>query len=91
MSRFLTTTRIGQLSAIIMASIDPSILIPTMKPSCMKEEFHELINHVFQMMFVSGETADVTPESTSMIESIVQQQVMEMVSLTNTLNTTTSH
>jgi len=32
------------------------------------------------MMFVSGETADVAPETTSMIEFIVQQQVMEMVS-----------
>lgn len=32
-----------------------------------------------QMMFVSGETADVAPETTSMIEGIVQQQVMEMV------------
>ena len=40
-----------------------------------------LIEHVFQMMFVSGETADVAPETTSMIEFIVQQQVMEMVSL----------
>lgn len=30
-------------------------------------------------MFVSGETADVAPETTSMIEGIVQQQVMEMV------------
>lgn len=36
-----------------------------------------------QMMFVSGETADVAPETTSMIEGIVQQQVMEMVSLTS--------
>lgn len=32
-----------------------------------------------QMMFVSGETADVAPETTSMIEGIVQQQVTEMV------------
>ena len=32
------------------------------------------------MMFVSGETGDVSPETTSMIEGIVQQQVMEMVS-----------
>lgn len=32
-------------------------------------------------MFVSGETADVAPETTSMIEFIVQQQVMEMVCL----------
>jgi transcription initiation protein SPT3 len=30
-------------------------------------------------MFVSGETGDVSPETTSMIEGIVQQQVMEMV------------
>ena len=45
---------------------------------CVK--FHVLIDHTFQMMFVSGETADVAPETTSMIEFIVQQQVMEMVS-----------
>ena len=32
------------------------------------------------MMFVSGETGEVTSETTSMIEGIVQQQVMEMVS-----------
>jgi hypothetical protein len=43
--------------------------------------FDVLTEHVFQMMFVSGETADVAPETTSMIEFIVQQQVMEMVSL----------
>lgn len=30
-------------------------------------------------MFVSGETGDVSPETTTMIENIVQQQVMEMV------------
>jgi len=46
-----------------------------------------LIEHVFQMMFVSGETADVAPETTSMIEFIVQQQVMEMVRLLATTNT----
>ncbi|EMF12431.1 TFIID-18kDa-domain-containing protein [Sphaerulina musiva SO2202] len=32
-----------------------------------------------QMMFVSGETGDISQETTSMIESIVQQQVMEML------------
>jgi transcription initiation protein SPT3 len=31
------------------------------------------------MMFVSGETGDPAAETTMMIESIVQQQVMEMV------------
>jgi len=37
-------------------------------------------NLITQMMFVSGETADPSHETTSMIENIVQQQVMEMVS-----------
>ena len=31
------------------------------------------------MMFVSGETADVAPETTSMVEEIVRDQVQEMV------------
>jgi len=31
------------------------------------------------MMFVSGETSDPSPETTTMIEGIVQQQVVEMV------------
>lgn len=48
--------------------------------SRLRVRFHVLIDHTFQMMFVSGETADVAPETTSMIEFIVQQQVMEMVS-----------
>jgi len=33
------------------------------------------------MMFVSGETGDVSQETTSIIENVVQQQVMEMVGL----------
>ena len=49
-------------------------------------KFDMLIEHVFQMMFVSGETADVAPETTSMIEFIVQQQVMEMVCFLATTN-----
>lgn len=48
--------------------------------SRLRVRFHVLIDQTFQMMFVSGETADVAPETTSMIEFIVQQQVMEMVS-----------
>ena len=31
-------------------------------------------------MFVSGETAEPSPETTGMIEEIVRQQVVEMVS-----------
>jgi hypothetical protein len=52
-----------------------------MKYSRLGWRFDVLTEHVFQMMFVSGETADVAPETTSMIEFIVQQQVMEMVCL----------
>lgn len=32
------------------------------------------------MMYVSGETAEAGPETTGMIEEIVRQQVIEMVS-----------
>lgn len=72
-------------SKLTMAHIEELPAMPIRKPSCMEVEFHRLINHVHQMMFVSGETADVTPETTSMIESIVQQQVMEMVCLSKSL------
>ncbi|KAK3625105.1 Transcription initiation protein spt3 [Elasticomyces elasticus] len=40
---------------------------------------YEWRKEICQMMFVSGETSDVSPETTSMIENIVQQQVMEML------------
>jgi hypothetical protein len=33
------------------------------------------------MMYVSGETAEASAETTGMIEEIVRQQVIEMVSL----------
>lgn len=55
-------------------------LLSKMEHSRLRVKYHILIDHTFQMMFVSGETADVAPETTSMIEFIVQQQVMEMVS-----------
>lgn len=41
-----------------------------------KEELTEVIT---QMMFVSGETAEASPETTTMIEEIVHTQVVEMV------------
>jgi len=34
-----------------------------------------------QMMYVSGETAEASSETTGMIEEIVRQQVIEMVPL----------
>jgi hypothetical protein len=40
----------------------------------------ELMFRVQQMMFVSGETGDPSPETTGMIEEIVRQQVVEIVS-----------
>jgi hypothetical protein len=39
-----------------------------------------LIKWLGQMMFVSGETAEPSPETTWMIEEIVREQVVEMVS-----------
>lgn len=45
------------------------------------KEFKErLINVLRQMMFVSGETAEASAETTGMIEEIVRAQVIEMVS-----------
>ena len=38
-----------------------------------------LIYWIGQMMFVSGETAEPSPETTWMIEEIVREQVVEMV------------
>lgn len=42
--------------------------------------------HIEQMMFVSGETAEPSPDTTGMIEEIVRQQVIEMVSLSPSSN-----
>lgn len=38
------------------------------------------ITDMIQMMFVSGETAEPSVETTSLIEEIVRQQVIEIVS-----------
>ena len=46
-----------------------------------KEDFKErLTAWILQMMFVSGETAEPSTETTGMIEELVKQQVIEMVS-----------
>jgi hypothetical protein len=71
---WLTLPTLPLLQALMADSLS------TMERSRLRVKFHVLINQTFQMMFVSGETADVAPETTSMIEFIVQQQVMEMVS-----------
>ncbi len=40
-----------------------------------------LIPEFHQMMFVAGETGDPSSETTTLIEQIVHEQVIEMVSL----------
>jgi hypothetical protein len=38
------------------------------------------------MMYVSGETAEPSPETTGIIEEIVRNQVVELVSILHTNN-----
>lgn len=40
-------------------------------------------DEIQQMMFVSGETVEPSPETTMLVEQLVQQQVMEMVRSSN--------
>lgn len=44
-----------------------------------KDKSAKYRTEIQQMMFVSGETAEVAPETTTLIESVVQQQVIEML------------
>lgn len=39
----------------------------------------KVTNFIYQMMFVSGETAEPSIETTTLIEDIVRQQVIEIV------------
>lgn len=39
----------------------------------------KITNFIYQMMFVSGETAEPSIETTTLIEDIVRQQVVEIV------------
>ncbi|KIW05679.1 uncharacterized protein PV09_03542 [Verruconis gallopava] len=45
----------------------------------MAEKTAKYRTEIQQMMFVSGETGEPSPETTMLVESIVQQQVMEML------------
>lgn len=55
-----------------------------MKDTTLDEWVPNVLTHAIrQMMFVSGETADASVETTVMIEEIVHAQVVEMVSLCN--------
>ncbi|KAJ5162701.1 Histone-fold [Penicillium coprophilum] len=44
-------------------------------------------NHSIKMMFVSGETAEPSPETTTLIEEITRQQVIEILSRSTALAT----
>lgn len=84
--RKMAETR-GSLPASTNTPIKQEIETEIKKEILDDEEDHEgqeawklRLTHILrQMMFVSGETAEVPPETTSMIEEIVRQQVIEMV------------
>lgn len=46
-----------------------------------KKTDYGMANVIVKMMYVSGETAEPSAETTGMVEEIVRQQVIEMVSL----------
>jgi hypothetical protein len=47
------------------------------------ENLREMLTDFVQMMFVSGETAEPSTETTTLIEDITRQQVLEIVSTKN--------
>lgn len=58
----------------------PPMLMPHPSARSQKNPRELMINTVRQMMYVSGETAEPSVETTSIIEDIVRQQVIELVS-----------
>lgn len=50
-----------------------------------------MANNVAKMMFVSGETAEPSPETTTLIEEITRQQVIEIVSANHFNKSRISH
>jgi hypothetical protein len=47
------------------------------------ENLREMLTDFVQMMFVSGETAEPSTETTTLIEDITRQQVLEIVNTKN--------
>lgn len=63
---------------------DTAFALKDMKDTSLDEWIPNVLTHAIrQMMFVSGETADASVETTVMIEEIVHAQVVEMVSPCN--------
>mgnify|MGYP003310288267 CR=1 FL=1 len=50
------------------------------KKTIKEREFEGYADTLTKMMYVSGETAEPSAETTGMVEEIVRQQVIEMVS-----------
>ncbi|KAK4087532.1 Transcription initiation factor IID, 18kDa subunit [Purpureocillium lilacinum] len=57
----------------------PPMLMPHPSARSQKNPRELMINTVRQMMYVSGETAEPSVETTSIIEDIVRQQVIELL------------
>lgn len=61
--------------------VSPGQSVPNEKDDETMEEWKkELTESIMKMMFVSGETAEPSAETTGIIEDIIRQQVIEMVS-----------
>jgi hypothetical protein len=67
-----------------MSSPVDDILVEEEDPIRFKRTMADFIAR--KMMFVSGETVEPAPDTTTLVEQIVQQQVMEMVCRTAQCN-----
>ena len=70
--------------------MDPNVSGGSSETTIESQEDYEMVdttvseglptNNNLKMMFVSGETAEPSPETTTLIEEITRQQVIEIVS-----------
>ncbi len=72
---------LGLLSRVSTRPVPKATMLDPRSDDETEREFKQRLNHYFrQMMFVSGETAEPSAETTWMIEEIVREQVLDMVS-----------
>ncbi|KAJ5385472.1 Histone-fold [Penicillium concentricum] len=74
----------------VTGTIRPETVIESQKDHKMDEENmpgDSFTNYNIKMMFVSGETAEPSPETTTLIEEITRQQVIEILSRSTALAT----
>lgn len=78
------------LAAFIAEDMASSIVYPDFTPA--PELFRRILLDTFgQMMYVSGETGEPSVETTSIIEDIVRQQVIELVRYSPDLRSATAN